>query len=184
MQPSSPKSIAGITLIELIMAIAVVCILSLFVTQAIAAVLHKGRGSIAGISLVDSIDRARSFALSRETDVVLCPSSDGMNCSIGDHWEAGWIGFSDIREDGERRGSEPLLIAQGALGAKVHLLSSSGRTRLRFQPTGSNGGSNVTFTLCDGRGPRAAVSWIMSNKGNLRSAPASAAAANAACYGT
>jgi type IV fimbrial biogenesis protein FimT len=183
MQPSSPKTHSGITLVELIIAIAIVSTLSLFATQAIAALLHKSRASIAGISLVDSIDRARSFALSRETDVVLCPSSDGANCSAGDHWEAGWIGFSDIREDGERRGNEPLLITQGSLGAKVHLVSSSGRTRLRFQPTGSNGGSNVTFTLCDGRGPGQAVAWVMSNSGKLHLEPAKPLAANAACYG-
>jgi len=66
----------------------------------------------------------------------------------------------------------------------VHLISTAGRTHLRFQPTGSNGGSNVTFTLCDGRGPNFAVSWIMSNAGNLRSTPALPAAANLACFGS
>jgi type IV fimbrial biogenesis protein FimT len=183
MQPSSPKSIAGITLIELIMAIAIVSILSLFVTQANAAVVHKARGSMAGINLVDSLTRARSLAVTRETDVVLCPSSDGKNCSSGDHWEGGWIGFSDIREDGERHGDEPLLIVQEALGARVHLISTSGRTRIRFQPTGTNRGSNVTFTLCDGRGPSKAVAWIMSNDGNLHQESAKPTAASTACYG-
>ena len=183
MQLRQPSHVAGITLIELIMAIAVVSILSLFVTQAIAAVVHKARGSMAGINLVDSLTRARSLAVTRETDVVLCPSSDGKSCSAGDHWEAGWIGFSDIREDGERRGNEPVLIAQEALGARVHLVSTSGRTRIRFQPTGTNRGSNVTFTLCDGRGPSKAVAWVMSNDGNLHLDSAKPAAASAACYG-
>ena len=184
MQPSSPKSIAGITLIELVIITAIIAILGLFTINGIASVVYKARAGLAGINLVDSLTQARSLAVTRESDVVVCPSSDGKNCLKGDHWESGWIAFADIREDGERRGSEPVLIAQSALGAKLHLVSSEGRTRLRFQPTGSNGGSNVTFTLCDGRGPRAAVSWIMSNKGNLRSAPATTAAANAACYGT
>jgi type IV fimbrial biogenesis protein FimT len=183
MQPSSPKSIAGTTLVELVIMIAIVAVLGLFTINGIVAAVHKARAGLAGINLVDSLTQARSLALTRESDVVICPSSDGRNCLKSDHWETGWIAFSDIHEDGERRGSEPVLIAQGALGAKVHLVSSEGRTRLRFQRTGSNGGSNVTFTLCDGRGPRAAVSWILSNRGNLRSAPASAAAASSACYG-
>jgi len=38
--------------------------------------------------------------------------------------------------------------------------------------------------LCDGRGPKYAVSWIMSNKGNLHSAVAKPAAADEACYGS
>lgn len=183
MSPRQPSHATGITLIELIIAIAILSMLSLFVSQAIANVVHKTRGSMAGINLVDSLARARSLAVAQEKDVVLCPSSDGKNCSAGDHWESGWIGFSDIREDGERRGNEPLLIVQEALGAKVHLVSTSGRTRIRFQPTGTNRGSNVTFTLCDGRGPSKAVAWVMSNDGNLHLETAKPAAASAACFG-
>jgi type IV fimbrial biogenesis protein FimT len=183
MQRSSVKSAAGITLIELMIIIAIVAVLGLFTVNGIASMVHKSRGGLAGINLVDSLTQARSLAIMRESDVVLCPSSDGSSCLKSDHWESGWIAFGDVREDGERRGSEPVLIAQGALGAKVHLVSSEGRTRLRFQPTGSNGGSNVTLTLCDGRGPKYATSWILSNLGRLHSAPATAAAANAACYG-
>jgi len=184
MQSNSSKSAAGITLVELIFALAVTAVLMSFAISGIASVVHKSRGSLAGIDLVDSLTRARSLAVIRESDIVICPSSDGSSCLKSDHWESGWIAFGDLREDGERRGDEPVLIAQGALGAKVHLVSSGGRTRLRFQPTGSNGGSNVTFTLCDGRGPKYAVSWIMSNKGNLHSAAAKPAAANEACYGS
>jgi type IV fimbrial biogenesis protein FimT len=184
MQPSSPKLNSGITVIELIIAIAIAATLGLFTINGIASIVHKSRASFAGIQLVDSLTRARTLAITRESDVVLCPSSDGAHCSGGDRWESGWIAFGDITEDGERRGNEPLLIAQGSLGAKTHLISTQGRTRLRFQPTGSNGGSNVTFTLCDGRGPTFAVSWILSNTGNVRSAPAIAAAADLACSGS
>lgn len=183
MQRSSPKFNAGITVIETIIVVAIAATLGLFTVNSIASIVHKSRASFAGIHLVDSLTRARALAITRENDVVLCPSIDGANCSSGDHWESGWIAFGDVTEDGERRGSEPLLITQGPLGAKTHLISTEGRTRLRFQPTGSNGGSNVTFTLCDGRGPKFAVSWILSNTGNLRSGPAAPAAANLACNG-
>jgi len=183
MQPSHPKYHAGITLIELMIAVAIAVILGSFTINGIASIVHKSRGGLAGINLVDSLTRARSLAVTRESDVVVCPSSDGQNCDKSDHWESGWIAFGDVREDGERRGSEPVLIRQDALGAKVHLVSTEGRTRLRFQPTGSNGGSNVTFTLCDGRGPKFAVAWILSNLGRLHSAPAGQAAASAACFG-
>ena len=183
MQPSFPKSTNGFTLVELIILVAIVSILGLFTVNGIASIMHKSRAELAGIGIVDSLTQARSLALTRESDVVLCPSNDGTSCSGADHWESGWIAFGDIREDGERRGNEPTLLAQGPLGSKVHLVSTVGRSRLRFQPTGSNGGSNVTFTLCDGRGPKYAVSWIMSNKGNLHSAPATAAAAELACAG-
>jgi len=183
MQPSSPKTNAGITLIELMIVVAVAAILGLFTVNSIASMVHKSRAGFASLGIVDSLTQARSLAITREIDVVICPSSDGSNCLKSDHWESGWIAFADRRENGERGEDEPLLLKQAALGAKVHLVSTEGRTRLRFQPNGSNGGSNVTFTLCDGRGPKFATSWIMSNTGNLRSTPALQAAANLACYG-
>mgnify|MGYP006170030997 CR=1 FL=1 len=52
-----------------------------------------------------------------------------------------------------------------------------GRMRIVFQANGGNAGSNVTFTLCDGRGPRKAVHLVMANDGRLRSRPAEAEAA-------
>lgn len=183
MQPSSPKQAAGMTAVELLLAIAIASILGLFTASSIASIVHKARGNVAGARLVDLLTEARSLAVTRETDVVLCPSSDGSRCSSGDHWETGWIAFADRNEDNERGDDEAVLLQQGPLGAKVHLVSTLGRTRLRFKARGSNFGSNVTFTLCDGRGPPSAVSWILSNTGNLRSAPATAAAANLACYG-
>jgi type IV fimbrial biogenesis protein FimT len=182
MQSGSSKFIRGMTAVELLIVVAIAATLGLFTANAIAAMAHKARSSLAGVNLVDSLTRARSLAIVRESDVVLCPSSDGSNCLKSDHWESGWIAFGDLHEDGERHANEPVLLHQEALGAKVHLVSTEGRTRLRFQPTGSNGGSNVTFTLCDGRGPKFAVAWILSNKGDLRSAPASGAAAEA-CAG-
>jgi type IV fimbrial biogenesis protein FimT len=48
-----------------------------------------------------------------------------------------------------------------------------------FQPNGGNAGSNVTFTLCDGRGAAQARSLVMANDGRLRATPAGAAAARA-----
>ena len=48
-----------------------------------------------------------------------------------------------------------------------------------FQPNGGNVGSNVTFTLCDGRGVEKAVTLVLANNGRLRSGTPSAAAAHA-----
>jgi type IV fimbrial biogenesis protein FimT len=63
------------------------------------------------------------------------------------------------------------------------LRTTAGRTRLVFQPDGSAAGSNVTFTLCDGRGPQRAVALVMNNAGALRAVPAAAAQAQA-CVAT
>ncbi len=86
-------------------------------------------------------------------------------------------------EVGERVADVPIVHVQAALGAKVHLITSSGRTRIRFQPNGGNAGSNATFTLCDGRGASRATAFVMANSGNLHGATPKADAVSEACQG-
>jgi multidrug efflux system membrane fusion protein len=64
---------------------------------------------------------------------------------------------------------------------QVRLRSTTGRTRVVYQGNGGNAGSNLTFTLCDGRGPAQARSLVISNAGRVRDAPAMAEAAAATC---
>lgn len=183
MQPSKQPSAAGFTLVGLLVSISIAAILVTLLVNSVGAATAKVNSSVAGARLATSVQRARTLAITGDADVVLCPSGDGLRCTKDTHWESGWIAFADRHENGEREADEPVLIREEALGRGVRLLSTQGRTRLRFQSTGSNGGSNVTFTLCDSRGARAAVSWILSNDGRLHTAPASSASAAAACGG-
>jgi type IV fimbrial biogenesis protein FimT len=113
---------------------------------------------------------------------VVCPSADEANCINGMDWSKGWIAFIDLNGDRNRGGEEPLVGRQPALSGDVRLHSTQGRPRIVFQPNGSNAGSNVTFTLCDRRGPNEALRLVLANSGRLRALPASTSAA-AACTG-
>jgi type IV fimbrial biogenesis protein FimT len=115
--------------------------------------------------LFAALTTARSFAATAGVDVVMCPSVAGASCAAGYHWEKGWIAFPATHAGSSRTADEPVLVRQCALPAKVHLVTSAGRTRVRFQPSGGNAGSNMTFTFCDGRGPRAASAYAMANNG-------------------
>lgn len=183
MQVQRRQRQSGLTLVELAIALAIVAILGLIGTQGFASVIHASRASSAGSSLLESLTLARSAAAMHAVDVVLCPSSDGVNCSAGYHWEDGWIAFADADENGEHDDGEPIVRVQTALPAKVHLITSSGRTRIRFQPNGGNAGSNATFTLCDGRGASRATAFVMANSGNLHAAEVKPAAVSEACQG-
>ena len=48
---------------------------------------------------------------------------------------------------------------------------------LVYQPSGGNAGSNVTFTLCDGRGAVRATTLVLANDGRLRAGKPTEAAA-------
>jgi type IV fimbrial biogenesis protein FimT len=173
----------GMTVIELIVALAIVATIGAFATSGASAAINASRASNSVSSLFAALTSARSFAASGGVDVVLCPSLNGSSCAAGYHWENGWIAFAATHTGSDRTADEPILLRQEALPKNVHLITSAGRTRVRFQPSGGNAGSNVTFTLCDGRGPKSASAYAMANNGNLHAAPVDPAYVAQACTG-
>jgi type IV fimbrial biogenesis protein FimT len=171
----------GFTLIELVSVVAIVGLIAVFASQGASAAINASRTSNSVSSLFAALTRARSFAATSGVDVVLCPSSDGVACTAGYHWEGGWIAFVASHPGSNRTGDEPILLRQEALPPKVHLITSAGRTRVRFQPSGGNAGSNVTFTFCDGRGAKSASAYAMANNGALHATTADPTYVTSAC---
>ena len=171
----------GMTLIELVCVIVIVATLVAFAARGASAAMNAARTSNGVASLFAALTRARSFAATAGVDVVMCPSLDGTSCATGFHWEKGWIAFPATHSGSNRTADEPVLLHQGALPSKVRVVTSAGRTRVRFQPSGGNAGSNITFTFCDGRGPRAATAYAMANNGALHSTTADPPNVAAAC---
>ena len=171
MRKFSPRQEMGATLIEMVCVVTIVAVVATFATRGASAAIYASRTSSSVSSLYAALTRARSFAATTGVDVVLCPSTDGTSCAAGYRWEKGWIAFAATQAGSNRTRDEPLVLRQDALPAKVHLATSAGRTRVRFQATGGNAGSNITFTFCDGRGPKAASAYAMANNGSLHSAP-------------
>lgn len=167
----------GFTLLEALIAMAVVGILACLAVPAWSSACEAAHNGSAQAALLESLLGAISHAALTGSEVVVCPGDAG-GCRASTDWSHGWIAFADIDGDRVRDPSDTLLKTIGPLGGKVHLRSTSGRTRLVFQPNGGNVGSNVTFTLCDGRGPGKAATLVMANDGRLRlGAPTAAAAA-------
>jgi type IV fimbrial biogenesis protein FimT len=173
----------GVTLVELICVVAIVAIVATFATRGASAAINASRASNSVSSLFAALTRARSFAATAGVDVVLCPSVNGSSCASGYHWENGWIAFPATHAGSDRTADEPILLRQEALPPKVHLITSVGRTRVRFQPSGGNAGSNATFTLCDGRGAKSASAYAMANNGTLHPVASDASYVASACAG-
>jgi type IV fimbrial biogenesis protein FimT len=127
-------------------------------------------------ALLASMTRSITHAAVAGSEVVLCPGN-GSGCRDTPDWSGGWIAYADIDGNRQRGPNETLLQAEPALAGGVHLRSTAGRTRVVFQPNGGNAGSNVTFTLCDGRGPTQATTLVLANDGRLRSGKPTASAA-------
>lgn len=173
-----PRPAPGFTLIEALTATAVVAVLACMAVPAWSNAREAAHNGSAQAALLESILASASHAALTGSEVVLCPG-DAAGCRAGPDWSGGWIAFADIDGDRSRGGSDTLLKAVAPLGGRVHLRSTAGRTRLVFRPDGGTTGSNVTFTLCDGRGPAKAATLVLANDGRLHTGRPTEAATTA-----
>ena len=86
----------GFTLVELLITIVVVSILLAMGAPAFKDFIKNNRVTAQTNDLVSAIQLARSEALKRGTDMVVCASNDGEKCTGKDTWSDGWIVFSDF----------------------------------------------------------------------------------------
>lgn len=169
----------GFTLIELMVVMGVLAILLMVAVPAWSHARATAYSSAAKAALAASVLDAVRHAANAGTEVVVCPSANGVACDDTVDWAGGWLAYADIDGDRKRDAFETTVRQQHQLTGGVGLRSTIGRKQLVFQPSGGNSGSNVTFTLCDSRGWAAATTLVLSNSGNLRQGKPTAAAAQA-----
>ena len=173
---------SGFTLIEAVIALAIAGVLVGTAVPAVTGATEAARASSAEAALLATLTQSISHAAIAGSEVVLCPG-DAAGCRDSSDWSAGWIAYADLDGDRSRDPNETLLHGERALSGKVHLRTTAGRKRLVFQPNGGNAGSNVTFTLCDGRGAGKATSLVLANDGRLRAGKPTETAAQACVQG-
>jgi len=158
----------GWTLIELVIVLTVCAILASISLSALGGGLEAARAADARAALTASLVLAVNHSTNAGSRAVLCPSADATSCLDSPDWSQGWLVFLDPNANRELDGGEAIIKRQPRLAGKARLHSTAGRTRIVFQASGSNAGSNVTWTLCDGRGPSRAVALVMNNSGRFR----------------
>lgn len=135
-QESRLTSQAGFSLIEMLVAIAIVAILSSLAMPSFnEATLGSKLRSYAN-SLVAGSRLARGEAVKRNTVVTMCPSANGTSCASGG-WEQGWVVLAGAT----------VLYSQQATVDGFNITESAGVDNLSFQPTGI-GTTQATFTIC------------------------------------
>lgn len=128
------KTETGFTLIESMVAIAVMLVLMAIAVPSFRDASHRSQVRSAASDLVASAHFARSEAIKRNAPVTMCVSTDGENCAAGG-WERGWI----IRTDTTLR-------RQAAAPSGVRI-TAGGIVDVTFQPTGVDATAAV-FTVC------------------------------------
>lgn len=183
MHPIHKQDAKGFTLLEILIGIAVLAILLAIALPAYSAAVARADCNKLLTALVGSISNARTAAMNYDSDAILCPSIDGKSCSGSTQWHDGWLVGVDGNADNNIGGGEMVINNQDAFDEDVHMVSTTGRTRLQFQPYGSNAGSNVTFTLCDRRGKSGASAYVLNNDSHFREVKPKPENVVAACAG-
>jgi type IV fimbrial biogenesis protein FimT len=156
----------GFTLLDLMIALSVITILSSLGLPALGQLLSNNRLHSAKNELITHLNMARSTAINHNQAAVLCPSTDGQNCTRTS-WAQGWIVFVDHNNNRKRGNGEPII---QVANANPHVETSSGRRRsFRFRFDGSAIGSNGTLRICDDRGPEYGWAVVVSQLGRVRS---------------
>lgn len=163
---------SGFTLLELLVTFTIAAILIAIAIPSLTLFVQNSREDSEADSLLSSLAYARSEAVKRDADVLLCSSSDGATCSGSSGWGNGWIVETTDAVPTVLQ-VMPQLDSGNTLTANFNGASVS---ELTFQPSGfvqAAAGSGVYlttfFTLCDTRGATYARDVEVAATGGIQS---------------
>lgn len=81
----------GFTLIELMVTIAVLAIVIVIAAPSFTSVIQSNRTTALHHEILGAIQLARSEAVKRRKEVIVCRSENMTDCANGADWTAGWL---------------------------------------------------------------------------------------------
>ena len=158
---------AGLTLIELLTTLTIAAVTLTVGLPAFSGTLERTRVSTTMHRVSADLAMARSTAIMRRAQVVVCPRTPDYRCSDDSDWSRGWIVFTD--DDGNRQPDEDAHILRVTDPPSHRRLAiDSTRRFLRYQRDGRSAHSNQTVRVCSR--DRLAGTVVVNNLGRVRSA--------------
>jgi len=158
----------GYTLIELLVAVAILVIMTTIAIPGMSAQIQNSRANAAVFKMFTTLSLARSESVKRGYRVGLCPSDDGISCKNTYQWQDGWILFADPDRNGLPDTANALIVYHNVT-ININILTTSGRRKILYQPDGTvTGNSNLTMTFCRPLTNRPPVQIVQSQSGRIR----------------
>lgn len=159
----------GLGLVELVVAMAVVALLAGLGLPAFRQLVQQQQLTTALHTIGVHLATARIAAVTQRTPVTVCPIGIDGRCRDDSDWSEGLLLYRDPQRRNQPAQPDHVLrraeaIARGGL----HIHSSECRRRVRFQPDGRSGGSNLRLRFC--RDGRLLGEVVVNNSGRIRSA--------------
>ncbi|RLQ21449.1 prepilin-type N-terminal cleavage/methylation domain-containing protein [Seongchinamella sediminis] len=143
------KITAGFTLIELMIVVVIVAVGMALAAPSFYTTLKNNRLRTEADRIVTSFNLARSEAVKRSVDVVVCASPDGATCSGGP--ADGWLVYADLDQDAVLDPADIPIKVYEALPADYSITATNGGAypggSIVFYPDGSSNSPDTIF-LC------------------------------------
>lgn len=166
------SSRTGFSLVEALTVLAITSILLLIGVPSYAGLVESQRASSAMHLLTAHMASARSTAITYRIPTVVCPSDRAGGCRRDGDWSQGWLMFFDADGNRQPDSRQDILRDENApIHPSLRIVSSAGRTQLRYLPDGRSAGSNLSVRLC--REDKLLAQVIVNNTGRIRSETAS-----------
>ena len=157
----------GFSLIEATAMLAIAGVAMALALPSLSEALARQRVTTTLHLLSADMAMARSTAIMRRSQVVVCPRGTSDTCADDGTWSAGWLVFVDDDQNRLPDTIEDLLRSTEATTRPPDVRLLSSRPMLRFQSSGRSAHSNLSVHLC--AGTALAGSVIVNRVGRVRS---------------
>ncbi|TVO75807.1 GspH/FimT family protein [Sedimenticola selenatireducens] len=165
-EPAS--SCAGLTLIELLITLAIGAITLTMAVPAMGSLIGNNARASAINTLVSHIQLARSEAIARGGQTILCPSINGSTCLNTTRWNDGYILVADKNGNKYADSDDEVVRVFEGLDQRITITSTSNRKKILFNWLGMTPGYNLTLSFCDRQQTVTPKAVIVSNTGRPR----------------